>query len=78
MLTFLIFIFHSNDEVPSYLILIVQLAYSLFILVGLSHLKTLDRIRSFGIEQGLLCILLMRVIERKVLHEAFDSRHGLF
>ena len=65
----LLFLYHKNESVPVYFIIIAQVSYILFVIIGRPHRLTYDLFRSLCIEIGLLIILLMRVMEIKALAE---------
>ena len=45
-ITILIFIYHSSQTMPTYLTLILQISYLLFVLIGRPHLKNYDLFRA--------------------------------
>ena len=62
-MTLLLFIFHLNTSAPSYLAIVLQLTYGLYVVLGRPHLRLLDFIRSIVLESGLFIILVLRVME---------------
>ena len=75
VLTVLLFLFHLEISIISYLIVIVQMGYLMFILFGRPHKKPFDLVRSIFLEVGLLYILVMRYVEVNVFTEyiAYDD-----
>jgi hypothetical protein len=71
-ITTLLFLYHVTSAIPAYLALILQLAYTLFVIFGRPHLLAYDFYRSLCLEVGLMVIFLTRIVDVSTLADSID------
>ena len=61
LLTILIFVYHVVKTLPSIMIIVLQIIYIFFVLLGNPHLRKFDFIRAICIEGGLITVFILRI-----------------
>lgn len=77
-LTTFLFSFHTSPITSLSLILVTQVGYIFFVILGRPHLKRYDLFRSLCLECGLLFILIMRICEIYILQDAESASSDWF
>ena len=78
LLTLFLFVYHVNKTAPTYLALIIIVAYIIFVVLCRPHEKPFDLFRSLCLEIGLLLIFLMRIVEINAMVDNIDPRSAWF
>jgi cysteine-rich repeat protein len=78
VLSILLFFYHLSEYVPTVSIFFLQSFYLLFVLLCRPHLLLYDLCRSLFIELGLLCILVLRQVEIRVMTGSLNPLSSWF
>ena len=78
LITTMLFSSHFNLIVPFVLMVLIQVGYISFIIIGRSHIRGLDFFRVMWLDCGLLVIFLLRIIEIKGMAGTLAPKNGLF